>query len=274
MERVNVDGTSLEYEVAGKGEPAVFIHGSFIADTFLPLVAELGRTGRYRLIAYHRRGYAGSSRVSGPVSIARQAADCRGLLRHLGVERAHVVGHSFGGAVGLQLALDEPDVAQSLALVEPALAVGASAEGYREALARGVERYREAGAAVMVDEFMQARWPGYRSLLEQMLPGAFGRAVDDAATFEHEITGLLDWQFGESEAQRITQPTLAVLGGDSEALWPRFGETHQLLLAWLAGAEGFVIPGATHFPQLQDAPSMAEALADFWVRHPTPAESA
>ncbi|MGH7605776.1 MAG: alpha/beta fold hydrolase [Gemmatimonadales bacterium] len=132
-----------------------------IADTFRPLLREPSLAGRYRLILYHRRGYAGSSRASGPVSVARQAADCRALLRHLSVERAHVVGHSYGGAVALQLALDAPGVACSLALLEPALMVGVSAQGYRESLARAVERYREAGAAV-VDEFLQARWPGYR----------------------------------------------------------------------------------------------------------------
>jgi pimeloyl-ACP methyl ester carboxylesterase len=129
LERASLDGAELEYEVSGTGEPVVFIHGAFIADTFRPLLAEPSLAGRYRLIHYHRRGYAGSSRASGPVSVARQAADCRALLHHLGVERAHVVGHSYGGDVALQLALDSPGVAHSLALLEPGLMVGASAKG-------------------------------------------------------------------------------------------------------------------------------------------------
>ena len=272
MERVRTDGAELEYEVSGTGEPVVFIHGAFIADTFRPLLAEPSLAGRYRLILYHRRGYAGSSRAAGPVSVARQAADCRALLRHLGVERAHVVGHSYGGAVALQLALDTPGVVHSLALLEPALMVGASAQGYRESLARGAERYREAGAAVVVDEFLQARWPGYRAALERALPGAFAQAVADAGTsFERELPGLLGWRFGEAEARRISQPALSVLGGESDALWSRFGETHRLLLAWLPHAEGFVLPGATHFLQLEDPRGMAEALAAFWARHRLPA---
>ena len=269
MDRASLDGAELEYEVSGTGEPVVFIHGAFIADTFRPLLAEPSLAGRYRLILYHRRGYAGSSRASGPVSIARQAADCRALLHHLGVERAHVVGHSYGGDVALQLALDAPGVVHSLALLEPALMVGASAQGYRESLARGVERYREAGAAVVVDEFLQARWPGYRAALDRVLPGAFAQAVADAGTwFERELPGQLDWRFGEAEARRISQPALSVLGGESDALWPRFGETHRLLLAWLPHAEGFVLPGTTHLMQLQDPRGMAEALAAFWARHP------
>lgn len=272
MERARINGVALEYEVSGTGEPVVFIHGAFIADTFRLLLAEPSLAGRYRLILYHRRGYAGSSPASGPVSVAQQAADCRTLLDHLGVERAHVVGHSYGGAVALQLALDAPGVAHSLALLEPALMAGASAQGYRESLARSVERYREVGAAVAVEEFLQARWTGYRATLDRALPGSFVQAVADAGTcFERELPGLLEWRFGETEARRISQPVLSVLGGESNALWSRFGETHRLLLAWLPHAEGFVLPGATHFLQLQDPRGTAEELAAFWAHHRLPA---
>jgi pimeloyl-ACP methyl ester carboxylesterase len=200
--------------------------------------------------------------------MVRQAADCRALLGHLGVEQAHVVGHSFGGAVALQLALDTPEVVHSLALLEPGLMVGASAQSYREALVRGVQRYREAGAAIAVDEFLRARWPEYRGCLDRVLPGAFDQAVADAATwFETDLPAGLHWRFEETEARRITQPVLSVLGGESQALHPRFGETHRLLLAWLPHAEGCVLPGATHFLQLQNPRGMAEALAAFFARH-------
>jgi pimeloyl-ACP methyl ester carboxylesterase len=194
------------------------------------------------------------------------------LLRHLGVERAHVVGHSYGGAIALQLALDNPDTVHSLALLEPALMVGTSAHGYRESLARSIERYREADTATIVNEFLEARWPGYLAVLERALPGALSQAMADAGTsFEHELPGLLGWHFGEAEARRISQPTLSMLGGESEALWSRFGETHRLLLAWLPNSEGFILPGATHFLQLEDPRSTAGALADFWARHQLPA---
>jgi pimeloyl-ACP methyl ester carboxylesterase len=191
------------------------------------------------------------------------------------VERAHVVGHSYGGCVALQLALDASGVVGSLALLEPGLMVGASAEGYRAALARGAARYREVGAEVAVEEFLQARWPGYGAALERVLPGAFAQAVADAGTwFEREVPGQLAWRFGEADARHISQPVLSVLGGDSDALWSRFGETHRLLLAWLPRTEGFVLPATTHFPQLQDPRGLAEALADFLARHPLAAEAA
>ena len=271
MDKAVLNGIDLEYEVSGTGEPVIFIHGAFIADAFRPLVAQPELASRCRLITYHRRGYMGSSHTSGPISVGQQAADCRALLNHLGVERAHIVGHSFGGSVALQFALDFPEVVHSLALLEPALMAGASAQAYRESLVWGKQRYREEGAEVVTDEFIKARWPGYRSALDQMLQGGFAQAVANAwAMFELDI-GLLDWDFGEAEVRRIIQPALVVLGGGSVALSPRFEETHRFLLNGLPLAEGFVLPGATHFLHLETLAAvrgMADALTDFYSRHP------
>ncbi len=272
LERARTDGAELEYEVSGAGEPVVFIHGAFIADTFRPLLAEPSLAGRYRLILYHRRGYAGSSRASGPVSIARQAADCRALLRHLGVERAHVVGHSYGGDVALQLALDAPGVVHSLALLEPGLMVGASAQGYRESLARGVERYREAGAAVVVDEFLQARWPGgtappstgcCRGPSRRRWPT---RRPGSSASCPGSWAGASARRRRGASASRPCPCSAARATPSGPASARRTG------CCWRGCRvpKGFVLPGTTHLMQLQDPRGVAEALAAFWARHRLP----
>jgi pimeloyl-ACP methyl ester carboxylesterase len=268
MQQANIDGIDLEYEAVGAGEPVMLIHGSFIADTFTTLVEEPSLQG-YKLIIYHRRGYVGSSRATRTLSIADQAADCRALLHYLGIERAHAVGHSFGGVIALQIALDFPDLVQSLVLLEPALMLGTSAQSYRESLQQAIRRSREMDTATVVDGFLTARWPEYQSHLETILPGAFAQAVGDAgSTFEMELPGLLNWDFGETIAAHIQQPVLSVLGEESERLWPRFGEVHRLLLAWLPDAEGYILPHSHHFLQMENPNDMAEALARFFKRHP------
>jgi pimeloyl-ACP methyl ester carboxylesterase len=267
VDRAVIDGVTLEYRETGAGEPVVFIHGAFIADAFDPLLSERGLADQYRLISYHRRGYVGSSR-SAPSGLAEQSADCRRLLSYLGVDRAHVVGHSSGGAIALRLALDAPQVVHTLSLLEAALVVGESADLYRQGLARSTERYREAGARVAVEEFFRARWPTYRQSLERVLPGAFEQAVIDAAwCFEVDLPVALELRFSEVKARSIAQPVLVVLGEKSVALHPRFAESHRLLLRWLSQAESFVLPGATHFLQLEQPQAMARALADFYSRH-------
>ncbi len=102
---IAVPGGSLEVFEHGSGEPVVFIQTALTADELLPVATEPPLDG-YRRIVFHRRGYAGSSAVEGPGSIAREVADCAAVLRALGVERSHVVGLSFSGAIALQLATD------------------------------------------------------------------------------------------------------------------------------------------------------------------------
>lgn len=270
MDKALIDHIELEYEVQGAGEPVIFIHGALIASSFRPLLTEPALAHRFRLIIYHRRGYMWSSHNSVPVSIAQQAADCRSLLRHLGVQRAHIVGHSLGGCIAIQLTLDSPDLVQSLALLEPALMGESTGPAYREALLKGQQRFKEGSREQVVDDFLRSRFGiGYRSILDQVLPGAFEQAIADAETwFETELPGWLDWRFSETEARRITQPVLVVLGSESNELWPRFGETHRLLLERLPHVHGFILPGATHGLQIWNPVGMAEALGDFFVQHP------
>ena len=96
MDRATVDGAELEYEVKGSGEPVLLIPPGPVAGAFLPLLSEPALTDRYRVIRYHRRGQAGSTPATAPVSFADHASDAAALLAHLGVRRAHVAGHSFG----------------------------------------------------------------------------------------------------------------------------------------------------------------------------------
>ena len=269
MDRLVIDGVALEYEDSGVGEPVVFIHGAFIADVFWPLLAADGLADGYRLISYHRRGYVGSTHSPGPTSLSDHAGDCRELLSHLGVRRAHVVGHSFGGAIALQLALDAPQLVHTLGLLEPGLMVGESAQLYRQGLLSGLQRFREAGARVAIDEFLQMRWPEYRENLEQRATGCVraggGRCGD---VVRGGSTGRPRLPFGKVEAREITQPVLVVLGERSALLHPRFAETYRLLLDWLPNAEGFVLDDAAHFLTVEDPRRMAEALAGFYARHP------
>ena len=91
------DGVILEYEVSGDGPPVALIHLAPHADSYLPLVNQPALAG-YELVRYHRRGYMGSSRPGGAMTIP---ADLGRLLDYLEIRRAHVCGHSYGGLIAL-----------------------------------------------------------------------------------------------------------------------------------------------------------------------------
>jgi pimeloyl-ACP methyl ester carboxylesterase len=271
-DRVPVDGGELEYAVRGTGEPVLLIHGSILADAFAPLLAQPPLAHRYRLIHYHRRGFAGSCRHAGPCSIAEQAADARALLDHLGVERVHVVGHSTGGTIALQFALDAPERVASLALLEPAGIVAPSREAFaQEVLAFSDERYARGDKSGAVELFLQGVCgPQMREVADQSLPpGAYDQAAADADTFFlFEGPALGEWRFGPAEAARITQPVLLMLGADTDAVTPMFGEMNAALAQWLPHAESVALPGATHALQMMNPAGTAAALTAFFARHP------
>jgi pimeloyl-ACP methyl ester carboxylesterase len=167
MQRTN----GLDYEVQGEGEPVLLIHGSILADAYLPF-CKAPSLSSYRLIRYHRRGFAGSEHHIGPFSIEEQAQDALKLLRHLGVERAHVCGHSYGGAIALQLALDAPRLVHSLVLEEPAVFMVPSAADLFAAMEPAGERYGAGDAAGAIQAFLSMIGPGWEDYIPRNLPGA------------------------------------------------------------------------------------------------------
>lgn len=263
--RARVDGVELEYEVHGAGDPVVLVHAGVCADWFAPLLEQPALRDDHRVLSYHRAGYAGSERVKGELTIARQAAQCAALMHHAGIERAHLVGHSSSAAIVLQLALDAPDAVLSLSLLETALLAVPSGPYAGEALGR----YRAGDRAGAVDAWMRGVCgPGYRAPLERAIPGAFDQAVIDLDTFlGQELPALRDWPFTEQTAARVRQPALAVLGARSDGVSPVFRRRHELLLAWLPHVEAFVLPDANHLLHVQNPRGMAERLASFFAQH-------
>jgi benzoate-CoA ligase family protein len=264
MERARVNGVQLEYELKGSGEPVLLIHGSHIGRSFLPLLAQPSLTEKYTLIRYHRRGFLDSPPARGPVSIKDQAADARALLEHLRVPRAHVVGHSFGGAIALQLAADAPTYVHSLVLLEAALTTVPRWKAVRELNAATAERYRQGDWEAAVDPFLGS--PAERAALARSVPGGLEQAIRDLDTyFSVEVPAHEAWHFTDEEGKQITQPVLFMQGGESQEFYV---ECRDQVQQWMPQTETAVLPGATHLLHMQQPGGAAALLLDFFARHP------
>ncbi len=267
MERVSVNGAELEVAVQGVGETIVFIHGDGFTDAFLSLADDPAVRDHYGTIRYRRRGHGGSSPVDGPFSVSAHASDCRALLAAVGVGKAHVVGHSYGGAVALQLAVDAPEVVATLGLFEPPLLAVPSAAQFFEAVGPIVERYEIGDRVGAVHAFFtEVGGPDWREHVENTVPGGVEQAENDAARlFESDLPTVGAWEFGAEEAEKIRQPVLFLLGSES---LPFFGEARDLLRSWLPRIEDAGLAGSAHLLQMERPADAAAALADFLKRHP------
>ena len=263
---VKVKDTELEVSGWDSGEPVVFVQTALTADELLPLAKAPVLEDGFRKVVYHRRGYAGSAPAEGPGSIARDATDCLALLDAIGVERAHIVGVSYSGAVGLQLAANATGLVHSLTLIEPPPVHTPSAAEFRAANDRLLRSRRELGLAAALDEFLtMVVGPDWRQAVEGRLPGSAAQMERDMVTFfDSDLPALFDWRFGLVDARRITCPVLHI-GGSASGPW--FAEVRELILSWLRHAEDVVIEGADHSLALTHASVVAQAVAPFLHRH-------
>jgi len=111
------NGPRIFYQEHGQGEPLLLIMGTGADHTFWEPQIEAFATA-YRVITYDARGVGRSDTVSPPTSctMAAMADDAAGLLRGLGIPRAHISGLSLGSTVAQELALNRPHMVLSLQL--------------------------------------------------------------------------------------------------------------------------------------------------------------
>jgi pimeloyl-ACP methyl ester carboxylesterase len=282
MDRTRVNGVELEYEVRGSGEAVLLLHGGLLPDENTPLMREPALIDSYRVINYHRRGFAGSEHPEGKAKIEDQSADARALLGELGVDRVHVVGHSLGGVIGVQLALENPEMVHSLALLEPALmgafaksqaspeAAAQSQQEFRDGMARVNEIFEQGDRRGALLAFLETRAGGaFREVLDWLTEtGEFDQAVRDADTFlQVEMPAAYAWSFTPEDARRLTQPVLSILGVQSPE---RAQKVHEILKKWVPQTEEVKLENAEHALPLMDPPGIARTLADWLARHPMP----
>jgi pimeloyl-ACP methyl ester carboxylesterase len=276
MQRVRVDGVELEYQAEGTGESVVLIHGGVLADGLSPLACEPALAEHHRIISYHRVGYAGSSKAQRDVEIADQAVHCRALLDHLEVEQAHVVGHSSGAMIALQLAHDAPQHVATLALLElPDFEQPGSADFAETRLAPSFQRYGGGDKTGAVDAFMRgvcgpSSWEAAKRALPE---GALNRATVDADTFfAVEAPSTQRWRLEEA-ASGVAAPLMLVMGALSPDVHRVYTEAHDAMLNRFPQAEPYLLPEAAHMLALDNPADLAAALANFIGRHPLNGQS-
>ncbi|WP_240229266.1 alpha/beta fold hydrolase [Devosia lacusdianchii] len=118
-----VEGTELYYEIHGEGAPLVLLHGGVNPSTmFGAPLAEMAKS--FKVIAIHARGHGLSKDSDAPWSVEQFADDVAAVLDDRRIERASVMGYSFGGKIALQFALRHPDMLDKLVVISAAYSQG------------------------------------------------------------------------------------------------------------------------------------------------------
>ena len=116
QDRIEHRGCKLAYEVRGNGPPVVFIQGVGVhGDGWKPQIDPLSL--HYQCMSFDNRGMAKSQPIGVPLTIEQMGEDTLALMDAIGWESAHVVGHSMGGLIALNVALTAPKRVRSLSLL-------------------------------------------------------------------------------------------------------------------------------------------------------------
>ncbi|MFN8021469.1 MAG: alpha/beta fold hydrolase [Acidimicrobiales bacterium] len=258
------DGIRLHYEVLGRSSaPAVLMIQGLGADKHGWDMQRFVLAARYRVIALDNRGAGRSDKPFGHYSLEQMADDAIAVLDQVGVEQAHVVGASMGGAISQIVALKYPERVRSLTL---ACTACRNHPWRRELLTEWATAASEQGMGSMTRE--AARWVigprSFRRLLPAfgwLGPLAMGRT---SHAFVAQVRAILATD--ETMAERldeITVPAL-VMVGNQDILTPR-GDSEEIAER-LPDAELVVISGAAHGFMVEHATTFNRVLLGFLDR--------
>ncbi len=251
MSTLEISGTRVEYLEQGRGELVVMLHSSASSSAQWRSAVEL-LSDRYRVLAPDLHGYGGTSAWAGrgAFRLEHEANIVCALLARAG-GGAHLIGHSFGGAVALHVARTRPDLLSSLTIIEPVafhllrredvaalVEIMEVANGVANALACG-DYF--GGMARFVDYWSgPGAWETFAPERRAGLAARLGKVALDFEATLNEPAVLRDFA-------DMAIPTLVVQGSRSPRPTRRICE---LLAEVLPDAERVTVEGAGHMAPL------------------------
>lgn len=251
---------TLRYLDVGSGPAVVLIHG--LAGDHRAWLAQIGLLRqRHRVIAFDNRGAGASTQIDEPVSTQDLAADTLALMDLVGIEQAHVVGRSMGGAVAQHLALRAPERVLSLALCASFARLDPLGRrvlsNMREALEwrlSWADHARHSVQNFVSAEFFNSQ-PQQVAAIEALLggetrlPACYSR--QNEACQRHDTL---------PDLPRITQRTL-VMAGDADPICSLTAT--RALAAGLPNARCEIFAGASHFFLMEQPDKFNRLLLDW-----------
>jgi pimeloyl-ACP methyl ester carboxylesterase len=250
---IKSNGCPIAYKIDGIGEPIVFIQGAGLhGDGWLPQTQTL--KSNFRCVTFDNRGIGQSQPASAEITVSQMAEDTLAVMNAAGITAAHLVGHSLGGAVALQVAASVPQRVRSLAL----LCTSARGSDATKPTARMIWlglRSRIGTRRMRANAFLEIVMPREylatqnRDALAERLRPYFGHDLSDSpAVVMKQLNALKRFDITSRLHELPGVPTLVVSAAHDIIFPPLAGKA---LAAGITGARYIEIPVAAHGVTIQ-----------------------
>lgn len=256
------DGCRLQYEVVGAGEPVIFMHGTTAGrDAFVRQRDAL--SPHFRLILRDLRGHNGSeTRIPDDYAIdTTETDDVRAVMDEEGIDRAHFVAHSTGGAIAFAFARRYPERVKRMVLIEPTL-IQLMGDDHRRILAADVERYSDAERTGDPDAALEAMCSTEfgEDWATRMRPHIVAQMRAARGMIARQVRALGEYPATDEAVCTALPPTLYIHGGKS---MPWFISLFAHLSGLLPASSILVVPDAGHVMFIQRHERVNAAILDF-----------
>lgn len=242
----DVNGLHMYYETYGDGTPLVLLHGGMLTIdlNFAGLIPTLAK--KHRVIGVEMQGHGRTADIDRAITPAALASDVVALLDHLGVDRAHVAGHSMGGAVAMELAVSYRD--RMLSVVP--ISVTVRPDGAHPDLS-DPSKFATSPIMPTQQDFME-----FRSEYVRLSPHP--EHFDEfLAKMSANAADLKGWS--DDQLAGITAPLL-LIQGDRDFTTNEHGALMQRLIP---GSQLAILPNTTHMQVTRRADLLLPMLDDF-----------
>ena len=260
MPKIQANGLRFHYWQSGQGPDLVMVHGlgGNLAAWHLQMVPEL--QADYRVTTYDLRGHGRSDAPSAGYTTTDMAEDLRGLMDSLGIERAHLVGHSWGCDIALHFALLNPQRVVDLVLIEGAL-LATLADVYRRREWEGWAYVSSTIEALSGEPIPEPKRYNLEYLLQQLIliPTLYGptRGQPRDGALVSRVADVLRpiWRGIQQDGQ-LTAETIARIEHRAVLIYEAdsvFFQAYELLRDRLANRVTAILPGGKlrHFSGLE-----------------------